>query len=71
MTLVDDCRNPGCTRIGDRCVGYHCSRCGLPCNSMGHQDCGSYIDAAWREERRYADANAALADSPPGHLPSR
>lgn len=35
----DNCRNIMCTRIGGRCVGWHCSVCGEPCSSQGHSGC--------------------------------
>ena len=35
------CTNPFCTRIGGRCVGWHCPRCGEPVSSQGHKTCGS------------------------------
>lgn len=30
------CRDPRCTRMNGKCVGYHCSKCGGPCSSQGH-----------------------------------
>lgn len=35
----EGCEDVRCTRAGDRCIGYHCSRCGEPCSMMGHRDC--------------------------------
>jgi hypothetical protein len=51
--IVDNCVNPGCTRIGwgsvidpddigtlkGTCVGYHCPFCGEPCSYYGHPNC--------------------------------
>jgi hypothetical protein len=33
------CTNVTCTRIGDDCYGWHCSRCDAPCSSQGHFNC--------------------------------
>ena len=35
------CDNPLCTRIGARCVGWHCPRCGEATSSQGH-DCEAH-----------------------------
>ncbi len=32
----EGCTNPGCTRIGNRCMGWHCSHCDGPSNIMAH-----------------------------------
>lgn len=34
-----DCDDPRCTRLGGRCVGFHCAHCGEPCSSQGHHRC--------------------------------
>lgn len=47
-----NCTDPLCSRMGDKCVGYHCSVCGGRCNMMGHHDCaGPSHAAAYRQGR--------------------
>jgi hypothetical protein len=54
--IIEHCTNPSCSRVGDRCVGYHCAYCGEPCSSMGH-DC---------DARSWAKSRAAAADEAAG-----
>ena len=36
-TPAPACTDMGCTRIGGRCVGYHCPHCGQPTGMAGHR----------------------------------
>lgn len=36
---ISECQNANCTRLGYRCIGWHCSKCGQPCSMMGHENC--------------------------------
>lgn len=36
---LEGCTSPECSRVGDRCVGWHCPLCDAPTNSYGHHDC--------------------------------
>jgi len=33
----EGCRDVRCSRIGGRCVGWHCPHCGEPTSSQGHR----------------------------------
>lgn len=32
----DGCKDPRCSRMNGKCVGYHCADCGKPSSMIGH-----------------------------------
>jgi hypothetical protein len=57
----EDCRDVRCTRMGDRCFGWHCAHCHAPSSYQGHLASGRYVNG---EFRKFKDGEMWLSCQP-------